>query len=121
MRHPAQGASLCLLLRCRPQIHGKGGSALPKFPGLLDDANFGMGLDMNEQMAVVGAPGLGGMAGWFDHLSEFRIILGLCRHSASICTAEPKLGYSGSDCRKRSLDGKPGSCVSVSGIGRECH
>ncbi len=41
----------------------EGGSALPKFPGLLDDANFGMGLDMNEQMAVVGAPGLGGMLG----------------------------------------------------------
>ncbi len=39
------------------------GAALAKFPGLLDDAQFGQGLDMNEQMAVIGAPGLGGMIG----------------------------------------------------------
>lgn len=40
-----------------------GGTALAKFPGLLDDANFGISLDMVEGMALVGAPGLGGMLG----------------------------------------------------------
>ncbi|MDA0874847.1 MAG: choice-of-anchor B family protein, partial [Bacteroidetes bacterium] len=41
----------------------KGGATLPKFPGLLDDANFGLSIAMQGPMAVVAAPGLGGMLG----------------------------------------------------------
>ncbi|MDE2995803.1 MAG: choice-of-anchor B family protein [Bacteroidota bacterium] len=40
-----------------------GGSSLPKFPGLLDDANFGLSIAMQDQMAAIAAPGLGGMLG----------------------------------------------------------
>ena len=40
-----------------------GGAALQKFPGLLDDANFGLSVSMQDGMAVVAAPGLGGMLG----------------------------------------------------------
>ncbi len=39
------------------------GSALAKFPGILDDANFGLDIDMSGPMAVIAAPGLGGMLG----------------------------------------------------------
>jgi choice-of-anchor B domain-containing protein len=40
-----------------------GGTTLPKFPGLLDDANFGLSIAMQGPMAAVAAPGLGGMLG----------------------------------------------------------
>ncbi|MGB1049423.1 MAG: choice-of-anchor B family protein [Rhodothermales bacterium] len=40
-----------------------GGSALAKFPGLLDEANLGLSISMQGPMAVVSATGLGGMLG----------------------------------------------------------
>ena len=39
------------------------GNELASFPGLLDEARFGSSLDMNEDFAVIGATGLGGMIG----------------------------------------------------------
>lgn len=40
-----------------------GGSALTKFPGLLDEANLGLSIDIQGPMAAIAAPGLGGMLG----------------------------------------------------------
>jgi len=59
---PAQGDVYAYTYDADADSWGEG-AALAKFPGLLDDAQFGQGLDLNGDMAVVGAPGLGGMIG----------------------------------------------------------
>lgn len=41
----------------------RGGTALTKFPGLLDEANLGLSIAMQGPMAAIAAPGLGGMLG----------------------------------------------------------